>query len=310
MVTLAPDRPPPPSTTSPGPRTAGASTGAVPPSRRRRPKARRVPLGLWFSGSVAAVLLLLAAFGPLITGDTDTSHLDQRLYGFGEHGHLLGTDGQGRDVLARVVAGARPSLIAGLVPVLIAAVLGSALGITAGLAGRVVHTAVMRTLDVLYAFPAVLLAVAIGASLGSGVSNAVISLSVVLVPPVARVAETETARLRGMDFMDSARASGAKRRTIAVRQVLPNLLPTIVVYCTALAGLSIVFAAGLSFLGLGTAPPHAEWGLMVNDLRPYIFTDPALSLVPAAAILVASVVCNMLGDGLRDLLDVRREVTA
>ncbi|MGR6998550.1 ABC transporter permease [Yinghuangia aomiensis] len=128
--------------------------------------------------------------------------------------------------------------------------------------------------------------------------------------PVARVAETETARLRGMDFMDSARASGAKRGTIAVRQVLPNLLPTIVVYCTALAGLSIVFAAGLSFLGLGTAPPHAEWGLMVNDLRPYIFTDPALSLVPAGAILIASVVCNMLGDGLRDLLDVRREVTA
>ncbi|UGQ09040.1 ABC transporter permease [Yinghuangia sp. ASG 101] len=309
MVTLAPDRPPPPSSTSPGSRTAGASDTAV-SAPRRRSKARRVPLGLWFSGSVAAVLLFLAAFGPLIVGDTETSHLDQRLYGFGEHGHLLGTDGQGRDVLARMIAGARPSLIAGLVPVLIAAVVGSALGITAGLAGRVVHTAVMRTLDVLYAFPAVLLAVAIGASLGSGVSNAVISLSVVLVPPVARVAETETARLRGMDFMDSARASGATRTTIAVRQVLPNLLPTIVVYCTALAGLSIVFAAGLSFLGLGTAPPHAEWGLMVNDLRPYIFTDPALSLVPAAAILVASVACNTLGDGLRDLLDVRREVTA
>jgi peptide/nickel transport system permease protein len=172
-----------------------------------------------------------------------------------------------------------------------------------------VHDVVMRTLDVFYAFPAVLLAIAIAAALGSGLSNAVIALSIILVPPIARVAETEAARLRSADFMLAARASGASWPAIVVRQVLPNAAPGIVVYCSSLIGLSIIYAAGLSFLGLGIAPPAAELGLMVNDLRQFIFNDPLLLLEPAALILVVAVLFNVAGDSLRGLLDHRMEVT-
>ena len=165
----------------------------------------------------------------------------------------------------------------------------------------------MRTLDVFYAFPAVLLAIAISAALGPGISNSIIALAVILIPPVARVAETETARMREMDYMEAAKASGAGRWTIGLRQVLPNVAPSVIVYGTALIGLSIVYAAGLSFLGLGVSPPTAEWGLMVSDHRQYIFTNPGLAAIPAIAILIASITFNVLGDGLRDMFDVRRE---
>ena len=267
---------------------------------------RSVPWTVWVFGSLAALFVLLGAFGPLLVGNVDSGDLQQRLLGPGQRGHLLGTDGQGRDVLERLIAGARPSMIAGLVPVLVAGAVGGAIGITAGLSGRRMHALVMRTLDVFYAFPAVLLAIAIAAALGSGTLNTVISLSVVLVPPIARIAETETMRLRDMDFMESARASGAGRLSIAYRQVWPNVRPALVVYCTALVGLALVFAGGLSFLGLGVAPPHPEWGQMINEQRQYMFTNPELALAPAVVIFVASLTFNLLGDGLRDLLDVRR----
>jgi peptide/nickel transport system permease protein len=170
-----------------------------------------------------------------------------------------------------------------------------------------VHGTIMRTLDVFYAFPAVLLAITIAAALGSGVSNSIVALTVILIPPIARVAETETARLRRADFLEAATASGARRSSVAFRQVLPNVGPAITVYCTTLIGLSIVYAAGLSFLGLGVSPPTAEWGLMISDARQYIYNAPLIALAPAIAILVASITFNVLGDGLRKLLDVRSE---
>ncbi len=278
-----------------------ADRGAV---RRRR---RRTSWALRLSAAAAAALIIVAIIGPYLVGDPTAGDVADRLKGFGKDGHLLGTDGQGRDVLTRLVAGARPSVLSGLAPVLIAGVLGSIIGITAGLAGRAVHAIIMRTLDVFYAFPAVLLAIAIAAALGSGTLNAVISLSVVLIPPIARIAETETARLRHMDFMESAVASGAGRVSIALRQVAPNVAPALVVYCTAAVGLALVYAGGLSFLGLGVAPPAPEWGSMINEQRQYMFSNPALALTPAVVIAVASVIFNVLGDALRDTLDVRRE---
>lgn len=286
----------------PGPQRAAP---AVPAAR-----GRRVPWGLRVTGALTLVLLALAVCGPWLAGDVETSHIGARLLGFGVDGHVLGTDGQGRDIAARLLAGARPSLVAGIVPVVVATVVGTALGIVAALAGRVTHAAIMRTLDVFYAFPAVLLAIAIGAALGSGTTNAMVSLAIVLVPPIARMAETETARLRTADFMESGRASGAGRAAIAIRQVLPNIAPPVGVYATSLVGLAIVYAAGLSFLGLGVAPPHAEWGLMIGDLKQYVFSYPALTIVPAVAILLASTVFNVLGNGLRGLLDVRSEAVA
>jgi peptide/nickel transport system permease protein len=302
---LVPDLPG--DTTEPvaGPSIDPAPGAAAPTRSRRLPRSARVAAGLILVIVAVAVLApLLARQDPLV-GDTS-----QRLQGLRSPGHLLGTDGQGRDILSRLIHGARPSLLSGLVPVAVAGVIGTALGVVAGLGGRRTHGGIMRTLDVFYAFPAVILAIGIAATLGSGISNAIIALSVVLIPPIARVAETETSRLRGADFMDAARASGASLPSIAVRQVLPTIAPPVVVYCTALVGLSIVFAAGLGFLGLGIAPPAPEWGLMVNDLRQYLFRLPSLALVPATSILVVSVLFNVLGDGLRDRLDVRGEVTA
>ena len=257
---------------------------------------------------LGALLVLAAIFAPLVAPFApNAGTVSDRLSGFGVGGHLLGTDGEGRDVLSRLIYGARLSLLTGFIPVLVAGAIGSSLGLLAGLGRPRVHAVIMRTLDVFYAFPAVLLAIAIAAALGSGISNSIIALSVILIPPVARVAETETMRIRTADFLEAARASGAGWPTIALRQVVPNLAPAIVVYCTTLIGLSIVYAAGLSFLGLGVAPPTAEWGLMISDGVQDMLTSPAIALAPAMAILLASVIFNVIGDGLRRVLDVRSE---
>lgn len=271
---------------------------------------RRPRLRLSLSGRLAAagicVLAAVAALAPLLApGDPNGGAMSERLAGLGSRGHLLGTDGQGRDLLSRMIWGARPSLLTGFLPVLAAATAGVVIGVAAGLGGRLANTLIMRVLDVFYAFPAILLAIAVATILGSGARNSMIALTVVLVPPIARLVESETSRLRVLDFMEAAEASGASRTAIAVRHVLPNVGPAVLVYSTALVGLCIVYAAGLSFLGLGTQPPAPEWGLMVSDLRQYIFTNASLALVPALAILVVSVMFNVLGDALRDAFDVR-----
>jgi peptide/nickel transport system permease protein len=269
---------------------------------------RRLPWSARIALAVIVLIVLAAVFAPLLAPSApNTGATAERLQGLGSHGHLLGTDGQGRDVLSRLIWGARPSLLSGLVPVAFGSVVGTLLGLIAGLGSRRTNTIVMRLLDVFYAFPAILLAIAIASVLGSGASNAVIALAVILVPPIARVAESEVSRIRHLDFMEAAEASGARRTSIAWTHVLPNVAPAILVYGTALVGLSIVYAAGLSFLGLGVKPPTAEWGLMLSDLRQYVFTEPALAIVPAVAIMIASIAFNVLGDGLRDVFDVRLE---
>lgn len=283
--------------------------GVGTPTLAKSGSRRHLPLSAKVAAGVILLLVLGAVFAPVLTSTQPTvGALSDRLQPIGSPGHLLGTDGQGRDIFARLLYGGRPSLLTGLIPVAVAGTLGCILGLVAGLGGKVTRGAVMRTLDVFYAFPAVLLAIAIAAALGSGVSNSIIALSVILVPPVARVAESETSRLRAADFLEAANASGAHRASIAYRQVLPNIAPAVVVYCTALIGLSIVYSAGLSFLGLGIAPPAPEWGLMISDLQQYTFTAPQLLLLPAVSILVASFAFNVLGDGLRDYLNVQSEM--
>ncbi|WP_432491369.1 ABC transporter permease [Kineococcus gypseus] len=273
-------------------------------------RARRLPAPALAAAAVLAAVAALTLLAPLISpyGPLE-GDLAARLQPIGSPGHVLGTDGQGRDVLARLLHGARPSLLAGLLPVVFASAVGVLLGLVAALGHPRVHTLVMRALDVLYAFPAVLLAIAIAAALGSGISNAIIALAVILVPPVARVTESEAVRIKSADFMAAAQVSGAGRVSIALRQVLPNVAPAVAVYATALVGLSIVYAAGLSYLGLGVSPPTAEWGVMVSEMQQYLFTAPLLLLVPAVAILVVSVAFNVLGDGLRDYFNVRTDAS-
>jgi peptide/nickel transport system permease protein len=278
-------------------------------STKRTATTRRLPLSAKIAAVVIALIALAAIFAPLLTSYSPTQGvLTDRLLAIGARGHLLGTDDQGRDIFTRLLYGARPSLLTGLIPVAVSGTIGTALGLIAGMGSKTVRATIMRTLDVFYAFPAVLLAIAIAAALGSGISNSIIALAVILIPPVARVAETETSRVRPADFVEAARTSGSSRTAIAIRQVLPNIAPAVVVYSTALIGLSIVYAAGLSYLGLGISPPAPEWGLMISDLQQYIFTNPQLLLVPAIAVLVASVAFNVLGDGLRSYLNVRSDL--
>lgn len=266
----------------------------------------RPPLPAKLAAGAITLIVVAAICAPLISPyNPDVGNVAKRLEPIGSPGHLLGTDGQGRDLLSRLIWGARPSLITGFVPVLVGTVLGTTVGIATGLAGRRVNGLVMRVLDVFYAFPAILLAIAVATVLGSGMSNAIIALAIILIPPIARLAEAETTRLKALDFMEAAEASGARRSVIAWRHVLPNVGPAILVYSTALIGLAIVYAAGLSFLGIGLQPPKAEWGLMLSDLLQDIFTVPGLVLIPALAVFAVSVAFNVLGDGLRDAFDVQ-----
>ncbi|GGW50852.1 MULTISPECIES: ABC transporter permease [Streptomyces] len=256
--------------------------------------------GLLVPALLAVVLLVLAVAGPLLApADPDAGNLRDRLLAPGSPGHVLGTDSQGRDVLSRLLAAAGPSLLGGLLPVAVATVAGALLGIAAGLGGRLTEHALLRTLDVLYAFPGVLLAITVATVMEPGLYATVVSLSVVLTPAVTRVAFTEVRRIRTAEYLEAARVCGAGAPTVALRQVAPVLAPVLLVYSSSLVGLAIVYAAGLSFLGLGVPPPTAEWGAMLDELRPALLTHPGVAVLPAVTILVVSVVFNALGEGLR-----------
>jgi peptide/nickel transport system permease protein len=209
-------------------------------------------------------------------------------------------------MLSRLIWGGRLSLLMGVTPVVLAFFIGSAIGIVAGYAGGWVNTIIMRTVDVFYAFPSVLLAVALSGALGAGLGNALLSLTVVFIPPIARVAESVTTRLRTSDFIEAARASGAGALTIVRVHVLGNVLGPIFVYATSLIAVSMILASGLSFLGLGVRPPNPEWGLMLNTLRTAIYVQPWVAALPGAMIFLVSISFNMLSDGLRSAMEVRQ----
>jgi ABC-type dipeptide/oligopeptide/nickel transport system permease subunit len=220
-------------------------------------------------------------------------------------GHILGTDEQGRDMLSRLLYGGRVSLLVGLVPVVIASAAGLLLGLVAGYAGGIVDALIMRTLDVLFAFPMVLLAIAIAGVLTPGVSTEIIAIAVVLIPYVGRLARTATLSVVSMPFIEAARAGGASRTALLARYVTPNVLPPLLVYATTLVGLMIVVGSGLSFLGLGVQPPTADWGSMVSEGREVLATAPMVTLIPGLVIVIVSLAFNFIGDGLRDALDPR-----
>ncbi len=257
-------------------------------------------------GAAAVVLLLLAlaVFGPwLAPNDPYAASMLKRLKPVGTEGLWLGSDEQGRDMLSRLIVGARLSLFIGITPVLCAFVLGAAIGIVAGYAGGLTNTLVMRTIDVFYAFPSVLLAIALSGTLGAGVVNSLISLTIVFVPQIARVAESVTTQVRTRDYVEAARASGANPFTIVRVHVLGNVLGPIFVYATSLIAVSMILASGLSFLGLGVKPPEPEWGLMLNTLRTAIYVQPWVAALPGVMIFVTSISFNLLSDGLRSAMD-------
>ena len=229
----------------------------------------------------------------------------KRLAPIGTAGHFLGTDEQGRDMLSRLLFGGRPSLLAGVIPVCIALLAGSTLGILAGFMGRGVNMLIMRIIDIFYAFPSVLLAIAISGALGAGVGNTIIALSIVFTPPITRIAESVTTQVRGWEFMEAARASGAGTCMIICHHMIANVVAPIFVYASTLVSVSIILASGLSFLGLGASPPNAEWGLMLNTLRQSIYVNTWVPILPGVMIFLTSMAFNLLSDGLRDAMDVR-----
>lgn len=260
----------------------------------------------WCVGGVIMVLLLLAIFGPwLVHGDPYTTSMFKRLKPIGTPGFPLGTDELGRDMLSRLMLGARLSLFMGITPVILAFFIGSAIGIVAGYAGGWLNTLIMRTIDVFYAFPSVLLAIALSGAMGAGVGNALLSLTLVFVPQVTRIAESVTTQVRNRDYIEAARASGASAWVIIRTQVLGNVLGPIFVFSTGLISVSMILASGLSFLGLGVKPPEPEWGLMLNTLRTAIYTQPWVSALPGAMIFITSISFNLLADRLRIAMAIR-----
>jgi len=257
-------------------------------------------------GAILIVMTVLIVFAPLIApwGPTDGS-IARRLKPVGTPGHLLGTDELGRDMLSRLLYGGRYSWFVGITPVVLAFVIGGGIGIIAGFAGGKINMAIMRVTDVFYAFPSVLLAVAVSGSLGAGIANAIMSLTIVFIPPIIRVAESVTTGVRNLDYAEAARATGAGPTSIVMVHVLPNVLGPIFVYATSLVGVSMIVASGLSFLGLGIKPPDPEWGLMLNTLRTAIYTQPLIATLPGVCIFLTSVCFNFVSDGLRTAMDVR-----
>lgn len=255
---------------------------------------------------VLLVMLLVIVFAPLVAPhDPYQGSMIRRLRGLGTTNYPLGTDELGRDMLTRLIYGGRLSWFMGIVPVALAFVVGTTLGVLAGYAGGKVNMAIMRVTDVFYAFPSVLLAVAISGALGAGIFNAILALTMVFVPQIIRVAESVTTSVRNLDFVDAARSSGASAFTIVRVHVLGNVLGPIFVYATGLISVCMILSSGLSFLGLGTKPPEPEWGLMLNTLRTAIYVQPWVAVLPGACIFVTSICFNMLSDGLRQAMDVK-----
>ena len=258
------------------------------------------------AGTLLLVIALSAVLAPWIAPyDPNAGSIRLRLAAVGSPSHVLGTDEQGRDMLSRLLWGGRMTLVAGLTPVVVAFLLGTVLGVLAGYTGGLMNTLIMRTMDIFYAFPAVLLAIAISGALGPGLPNTLISLSIVFIPRVVRVAESATVQVKGLEYVAAAKASGASVWQILRHHLLANILGPVLVFSSTQVSLSIILAAGLSFLGLGVTPPAAEWGLMLNTLRQSIYVNALVPALPGIAIFVTSMAFNLLSDGLRDAMEIR-----
>ena len=249
------------------------------------------------------LLALLAIFAPLVSPynpyivDLDNSLLPPSLQ------HWLGTDNFGRDVLTRILYGARISLVVGLVPSFIALVIGTAMGILSGYVGGRTDFVVMRLAHMMIAFPSLLLAMVVMYTLGANLFNIFIALALVGWAGVARVVRAQTLALKEKEFIEAARANGTTRLTIMAHHIFPNVVPTLIVLFSLSIPDAIMWESSLSFLGVGVQPPESSWGLLVSAGKDYLFQAPMVAVAPGVAILIAVLAFNFVGDGLRDALD-------
>ena len=260
------------------------------------------------AGLVIIVLLIIIAIAaPWITpyDPNDQSFRIKLMPPSAEH--WLGTDEFGRDVLSRILVGTRVALYVGIVPVIVAMVIGVTLGLAAGYYGKSLDQVIMRLIDILLAFPWLLLAIGIMAVLGPGINNVVIAVSIVYIPAFARIVRGSVLSIKEKEYVEAARAMGQPNPQIITRHVLANAWAPIIVLATLSIGQAIIYAAGLSFIGLGTQPPNADWGVMLSSGREYLRDAPWLGFFPGLAILITVLAFNLFGDGLRDALDPRMQ---
>ncbi|GHJ36758.1 ABC transporter permease [Streptomyces sp. TS71-3] len=290
-----------------GPATAADPGGQAPPAvtQWRRTLRRLLRRKMAVAGAVLVVLFLLVALiGPLITGSQTRLGLTDILAG-PSGAHPLGTDDLGRDVLARLTGGARVSLLAGVVSTALALAVGIPLGLAAGYYRGWTDSVLMRITDLVLSFPYLVFAVGMAAILGPSLRNVIIALAVAEVPSVVRIVRGETLVLRGQDFVAAAVADGARDAAIMWRAILPNMTNTLIVKATVAIPAGILGEAALSFLGLGVQPPQASWGVMLTSAQQFLAQDPLLAVFPGVAIALTTLGFNLLGDGLRDVLDPR-----
>lgn len=256
--------------------------------------------------ALVGVILLIAIGAPLFIGEDLATKMNMtaRLRSPSAD-YLLGTDQLGRDLLYRVMLGARTSLMIAGAAVLTSIVLGLPLGLVSGYFGGHLDNVLMRLVDTLLSFPALLLALTISAMLGPNLHNTIIAIGVAFTPFLARIVRGEALRVTQMPYVEAARASGANNLQMILRHILPNILPVIIVQGTISLAFAILAEAGLSFLGLGTQPPQSSWGLMIQASRDYLDIAPWTALVPGAAVALTVLGLNMFGDVLRDALDPR-----
>lgn len=257
---------------------------------------------------LAILLILMAIFAPLVTGGIDPtkgSLADAIKAPSAEH--IFGTDKMGRDIFARVVYGARVSLVAAFGVVALSFVVGTVLGIISGYFRGIVDSVIMRIADMMVSFPGLVLAMAVAGILGASIGNAIIAVSVVTWPKYARLARSLVLKIRDRDYVAAAVVTGSKTPYILMRYMLPNALPTLIITAATDLGSLMLELAGLSFLGFGATPPTPEWGLMLSEGRAYMQSAPWLMIFPGLAIFITVVIFNMLGDSLRDILDPRTE---
>jgi peptide/nickel transport system permease protein len=266
---------------------------------RRMIKHRFILIG----GGIIFIYLVVAILAPFIAPEgINDQKLKERLQPPGGN-YLLGSDDFGRDILSRIIHGARLSLWIGVVSVLGSIIVGSILGLLAGYYGRWIDTIISRFFDILLAFPSILLAIAIVAMLGPSLMNALIAISIVNIPTYGRLIRSKVLSLKEEEYVTAVRALGMGDRRIIFRHILPNSLAPIIVQATMGIGTAVLDAAALGFLGLGAQPPIPEWGKMLSDAKNYIQSAPWTSIFPGLAIMFTVLGFNLLGDGLRDVLD-------
>ncbi|KLU61984.1 glutathione transport system permease protein GsiD [Peptococcaceae bacterium CEB3] len=258
-------------------------------------------------GAIILFYILVALLAPWISPqDPLRIHLAHEFQG-PSFSHLLGTDDKGRDILSRIIYGSRLSLSVGFAAVFIGAVVGVPLGLVAGYYGKWVDAVIMRIVDILLAFPGILLALAIVSALGPSLINVTIAVGVFSIPTFARIVRGSTLTVKKLEYIDAIKTMGAGDFRIIWSHILPNILSPIIIQATLRLATAILTAAGLSFLGLGAQPPSPEWGAMLSNGRNFLWNAPHIAAFPGLAIATLVLGFNLFGDGLRDALDQRME---